>query len=203
MGHPWSLVIKDHSYLLLPILLSGPSRSNCKKEEPFATIPHLFLAIGLPAWRYGNFTLSGATFRIVPFTPLRLDRLFADFCQRLPMSTRDFSNVRNAYGSASRRTFVHSGTVYAVWSAPDADNSAPQAYALPVESSLRGERPPRRRDQRLRARACAMEFLMSWPFLTLAMAFWSLAPNRDGNGSRNANGAFATNRSGTANVGQA
>jgi hypothetical protein len=209
MGHTWSLVIKDHFYLLLPILLSGPSRSNCKKEEPFAAIPRLFLAIGLPAWRYeisryleqrfalfllrpcswtdssptfvndyecrrGIFRTSETPMAPVHAVPLCIAALFMPSGARLMQTIpphwlmRFLSSSRCAVNG--RRGGGISGSALVL----------PQLWGIFLLD------------------ACAIEFLMFWSFRTLAMAFWSLAPNRDGNGIEMPAGAFATNRSGTA-----
>jgi peptidoglycan/LPS O-acetylase OafA/YrhL len=78
-GQTWSLAIEEHFYLLLPLFLLGLMKVNAKKDDPFASIPVVFLLIAIGSlWLRMTVTPAypGDYYSYLFPTHLRMDGLF-------------------------------------------------------------------------------------------------------------------------------
>jgi peptidoglycan/LPS O-acetylase OafA/YrhL len=78
-GHTWSLAVEEHFYLLLPVFLMVLMKLRPKKEDPFASIPVVFLLIAIGSLWLRSVAKPAGPQDYVSYlfpTHLRLDGLF-------------------------------------------------------------------------------------------------------------------------------
>lgn len=77
LGHSWSLGVKEHFYLLLPLVLMGLIALRKRAVDPFSSIPWLCFAISIICLALRSFFEPPGIYRIVAPTHMRIDSLFA------------------------------------------------------------------------------------------------------------------------------